>query len=255
MTDEALAGWTVSLDLWGTLIDHTDKDAVADWRVAEFARVFDAFGHSRTLDEVRAAVGATDREVLRLQRRHGVQPVLDDMLAAIRGPLGIPDTPQMTPVLSVVHTHAALRGCPQPLDGAVEALTALSMSGARLVLTSHTLATSAEEHRQLLDDLGLSVYFADMLFSGELGIAKPHPDVFATIAARAQCPPERIWHVGDDLHTDVDGALAAGCRAMHYRPNGEATQGEVIGITHLGQLIDLLTTVCQTAGAGTAEQL
>lgn len=255
MTGEALAGWTVSLDLWGTLIDHTDKDAVAGWRVAEFARVFDAFGHARTLDDIRAAVSATDREVVRRQRRHGVQPVLDDMLAAILSLLGIPDTPQMTPVLSVVHTHAALRGCPQPLDGTVSALTALSMSGARLVLTSNTLATSAEVHRQLLDELGLSVYFADMLFSGELGIAKPHLGVFATIAARAQCPPDRIWHVGDDRRTDVGGALTAGCRAVHYAPKAEAGRTDVPVITHLDQLVDILTTACQTAGAGTAEQL
>ncbi|MEV0003425.1 HAD family hydrolase [Micromonospora sp. NPDC050980] len=254
MTGEALAGWTVSLDMWGTLIDHTDKDAVAAWRVAEFARVFDAFGHRRTLDEVRAAVSATDQDVLRQQRRHGVQPVLDDMLAAIRGPLDIPDTLQMTSLLRVVHTHAALRGCPQPLQGAVETLTALSMSGARLVLTSNTLATSAEVHRQLLHDLGLSVYFADMLFSGELGIAKPHPDVFAAITARAQCPPERVWHVGDDRRTDVNGALTAGCRAVHYRPDGEAARGEVPVITHLGQLVDLLTTACQRAGAGNLEE-
>ena len=254
MTDDPLAGWTVSLDLWGTLIDHADKDAVAGWRVTEFARVFDAFGHTRTLDEVRAAVSSTDQEVLRRQRRHGVQPVLDDMLAAILRLLGIPDTPQMTPVISVVHTHAALRGCPQPLDGVVEALTALSTSGARLVLTSNTLATSPEVHRQLLDDLGLSVYFADMLFSGELGFAKPHPDVFATIAARAQRPPERIWHVGDDRRTDVNGALTAGCRAVHYRPNGEATRTEVPFITHLGQLVDVLMTACRTAGACTAKQ-
>lgn len=253
MSVKALAGWTVSLDLWGTLIGHTDTDAVTSWRVAEFARVFDAFGHRRTLDEVRAATSATDQTVLHQQRRYGVQPVLDDMLAAIRRPLDIPDTPPMSSVLRVVHTHAALRGCPQPLEGAVEALTALSLSGARLVLTSNTLATSAEVHRQLLDDLGLSGYFADMLFSGELGIAKPHPDVFTAITARAHCPPQRVWHVGDDPLTDVTGALTAGCRAVHYRPDGDATPGEVPVITHLGQIIDLLTTARPRAGAGIAE--
>lgn len=254
MTAESLTGWTVSLDLWGTLIDHTDKDAVADWRMAEFARVFDAFGHARPLDDIRAAVSTTDREVVRRQRRHGVQPLLDDTLTAILTPLAIPDTPQMTPVLSVVHTHAALRGCPQPLDGAVEALTALSTSGARLVLTSNTVSTSADVHRQLLDDLGLSVYFADMLFSGDLGIAKPHPEVFATIAARAQSAPDRIWHVGDDRRTDVSGALAAGCRAVHYAPNAEAGASGVRVITHLDQLVDVLTTACRTAGVCTVEQ-
>jgi hypothetical protein len=41
---------------------------------------------------------------------------------------------------------------------------------------------------------------------------------------------------------------------MHYRPNGGVVGTDVPIITHLGQLIDVLTTACQTAGARTAEQ-
>lgn len=249
MTATALAGWTISLDLWGTLIDHIDKEAVVGWRVAEFVRVLDAFGYKRSPDQVRTAVSATDQDVLNRQRRHGVQPSLDDVLAAILGPLGIPATREMMPVLSIIHTHAALRGCPQPITGAVQTLAALTATGARIVLTSNTLSTTPEVHRQLLADLALAAYFDDMLFSGELGVAKPHPDVFATIAARAQCVPARICHVGDDRRTDVHGALTAGCRAVHYRPTGRITHNDVPVITHLDQLVATLTATCRASDA------
>ena len=249
MTATTLAGWTISLDLWGTLINHTDKNAVAEWRVAEFVRVLEAFGHNRPPDQVRTAVTATDRAVLNRQRHKGVQPALDDMLTAILDPLDVPAAPEMMPVLRIVHTHAALRGCPQPIHGAVKALAALTATGARVVLTSNTLATTSAVHRQLLDDLDLAAYFDDMLFSEELGVAKPHPNVFATIAARAQSTPERICHVGDDPRTDVHGALATGCRAVHYRPTGRTARTEVPVITHLDQLVGTLTAICQAADA------
>ncbi|MEU8656116.1 HAD family hydrolase [Actinoplanes philippinensis] len=242
MTGKPLKGWTVSLDLWGTLIDHTDKAAVANWRITEFGRVFAAFGYDRTAEQVRAAVTANDQTVLSRQRQLGEQPVLEEMLAAILAPLDIPAAGEMLPVLAVVHTHAALRGCPQPLAGGVAALAALADTGARLVLTSNTLATSPAVHRDLLDDLGLSRFFDDMLFSGDLGVAKPHPKVFATIAERAQCPPQRICHVGDDHRTDITGALAAGCRAVHYRPAGRTPTGAAV-IADLGQLVDAITAV------------
>lgn len=246
MTAGALTGWTVSLDLWGTLIEHTDPGAVADWRITEFSRIFGAFEHSRTPEMIRAAVTRTDQDVLTRQRHHGVQPALPDMLAAILKQLHIPALAPMLQVLAVVHTHAALRGCPQPITGATQALAELTATGARIVLTSNTLATSAEVHRQLVDDLGLTPYFDDLLFSGELGVAKPHPGVFAAIAARAGCPTERICHVGDDRRTDVDGAHRAGCLAVHYQPSGRGA-ADTPAITHLDQLAAAVTTMCQAA--------
>lgn len=253
MTAGALTGWTVSLDLWGTLIEHSDSAAVADWRVAEFGRIFDAFGHARASERVRAVVAAADRDVLTRQRHHGVQPDLADMIAAILRPLEIPANAQMTPVLEVVHTHASLRGCPRPINGAMPALAELTATGARIVLTSNTLATSAQVHRQLVDDLGLAPYFDDMLFSGELGIAKPHPDVFAAIATRAHCAPQRICHVGDDRRTDIDGARNAGCLAVHYLPSGQNAP-EIPAVSHLDQLAAAVTAVCHNAVVDAPEQ-
>ncbi|GIJ30653.1 hypothetical protein Vqi01_58150 [Micromonospora qiuiae] len=248
-TTPDLSGWTVSLDLWGTLIVHGDQTAVTDWRVAEFTRVLDSFGQARPRAQIRHAVTAADHLALHRQRHDGTQPTIGELLAGILDPLAVQATGEMLSVLEVVHTHAGLRGCPHPIDGARDALRALAGTGARLVLTSNTLSTSPQVHRQLLDDLELSPFFADMLFSSEVGLAKPRPELFATVAERAHTTPERVVHVGDDWLTDVRGALDAGCRAVHYQPTGRPARPGVLAITALDHLVDAVSAVCLPAGA------
>ncbi|MEU7802536.1 HAD family hydrolase [Micromonospora arborensis] len=255
MTALDLSDWTVSLDLWGTLIVHSDLPAVVDWRVAEFTRVLQAFGHNVSAAKVRDAVTATDRLALDRQRHDGMQPTLGELLAGILAPLGVEPTAELIPVLEVVHTHAALRGCPRLVDGAEDALRALVTTGARLVLTSNTLSTSPQVHRQLLDDLELAPFFVDMLFSGELGIAKPRPEVFATVAERAHSTTAMVVHAGDDWLTDVRGALDAGCRAVHYRPTGRPARRGAPAITALDQLVDALSIACHPAIAVPSSEL
>jgi FMN phosphatase YigB (HAD superfamily) len=195
-----LDGWVISLDLWGTLLDHGDRAAAMDWRINEFGRVLASFGHTLPDELLRRAVTSADAEAARAQR-----------------------------------AHAVLRACPQPAPGARTALAALAGTGARVVLTSNTLSTPGEVHRQLLTDMDLTGYFDDLLFSGDLGIAKPRPEVFAAVAARAGTTPDHIIHTGDDWDTDIRGALAAGCRAVYYHPQSPA-RPQAPGITRLEQL-------------------
>ena len=247
-----LDGWVISLDLWGTLLTHGDRAAAMDWRFTEFSRVLGFFGHSLPEDLLRDIVIGADTEAARAQRAHGIQPTPDGQVAGILGTLGITPSPDLVTVLTIVHTHAVLRACPEPAPGAQTALPALAATGARVVLTANTLSTPGEVHRQLLSDLDLAGYFDDLLFSGDLGIAKPRPEVFAAVADRAGTTPVRVVHVGDDWDTDIRGALAAGCRAVYYHPHGPA-RPEAPGITHLGQLAGtLLHAVCRRPGPGRA---
>lgn len=65
-------------------------------------------------------------------------------------------------------------------------------------------------HR-LVDGLGLSDHFSAVIASSEAGAAKPDGAAFAAVArALAAGPPKSCLHVGDSLHDDVGGALAAG---------------------------------------------
>ena len=53
------------------------------------------------------------------------------------------------------------------------------------------------------------------------GVAKPDPSIFIAACAAAGAAPHEVLHLGDDLVTDVDGALAAGLHAGWIcRPDG-----------------------------------
>jgi putative hydrolase of the HAD superfamily len=60
---------------------------------------------------------------------------------------------------------------------------------------------------------GLDGYFQFVLRSGPDGRAKPYQDMYHLAVERLGVAPEQILHVGDDLTTDVAGALRAGLQA------------------------------------------
>lgn len=242
-----LEGWVISLDLWGTLLTHGDRAAGMNWRITEFGRVLRSFGHIVPDELLRRTISSADADAARAQRAHGTQPTPGGQVAGILSTLGITPGADLVTVLTIVHAHAVLRACPQPAPGAHTALAALAGTGARVVLTSNTLSTPGEVHRQLLTDLGLAGYFDDLLFSGDLGIAKPRPEIFAAVATRAGTTPGRVVHVGDDWDTDIRGALDAGCRALYYHPHGPG-RPQAPGVTHLEHLAATLQdVVCRPA--------
>lgn len=68
--------------------------------------------------------------------------------------------------------------------------------------------------RPVLDQLGLSVFFQDIIISSEVGADKPHPWIFEETARRLGFTPAEILHVGDDPEADWRGAAAAGLQVF-----------------------------------------
>ncbi|OCQ50487.1 Flavin mononucleotide phosphatase YigB [Photorhabdus australis subsp. thailandensis] len=60
---------------------------------------------------------------------------------------------------------------------------------------------------------GLARYFKFVLKAGPDGRSKPYSDMYCLAADRLRLPLGRILHVGDDLNTDVEGALRSGMQA------------------------------------------
>jgi len=67
--------------------------------------------------------------------------------------------------------------------------------------------------RASMDKVGLTEYFDAVLVSGDLGLIKPHPLVFETIAKQLDAKPEEILFVGDNWLADIQGAKRAGMHA------------------------------------------
>lgn len=66
----------------------------------------------------------------------------------------------------------------------------------------------------VLRGLGLAERFRCVLTSAEFGAEKPHPSIFSEAASRLGLPPGEILFVGDLVRDDLEGATAAGMKAI-----------------------------------------
>ncbi len=88
------------------------------------------------------------------------------------------------------------------------------------------LTNSEGRAEQLVEELGWRELFGVVVDSGRIGIEKPDPRIFHALAARLGVEPSRVAHVGDNFGADVEGALAAGMRAVWFRGRrDEAPEG------------------------------
>lgn len=92
--------------------------------------------------------------------------------------------------------------------------------------------------------IGLDFDFT--LKGGVHGRAKPHQALFHQTAQKLQIQPCEILHVGDNLVTDVQGAIQAGCQSVWINLSGvgisqfnDATLLPTLEITELTELLSL----------------
>jgi putative hydrolase of the HAD superfamily len=101
---------------------------------------------------------------------------------------------------------------------------------------------ASDTQRHALGTLGIEGVFATVFISGERGIAKPAPEVFARVLGELGVAADHAWHVGDNLHTDVAGARAAGLTAVWLNRLGRPLDEDARAPNHeIRSLADLLT--------------
>ena len=97
-----------------------------------------------------------------------------------------------------------------PFPDSAPTLRALRERGLLTGLISN-MDTGGDE---LVTKLGLAGLFHLAVTSGDVGAAKPDPAIFRAALSRAGVEPYEAVHVGDQLSSDVQGALAVGIRAV-----------------------------------------
>ena len=105
----------------------------------------------------------------------------------------------------------------------------------RLVLATNG---PSDLQRLKLETSGLADYFDDVLVSGDIGFAKPHPHFFENALRLADAGPEQTLMVGDSLQKDVGGAQEAGIRGVWVNRNGKKP-GEILPFAEIKNLLDL----------------
>lgn len=100
-----------------------------------------------------------------------------------------------------------------------------------------------------LKTIGLENYFQGTIAAHEIGAIKPDKRLFEAAVQLLGVAPESILHIGDDIQSDVIGALQAGMQSAWLNRQGSSTkQLEKLSlkpqyiVRNLSELCDLLET-------------
>jgi len=83
--------------------------------------------------------------------------------------------------------------------------------------------------RRDLEQMGIEQRIDVAVFSSEVGVRKPHPEIFGRALAAIEVAPERTLFVGDRLYEDVHGAAELGMttvQALWFRADEHPDGGE-----------------------------
>ena len=148
----------------------------------------------------------------------------------MRRALGIPELDHATARRAMLE---ALEFTPYP--DAEPGLHELRDRGVTMVIASNWDCSLPE----WLRPAGILGLVDGVVTSAEVGAAKPSPRVFERALGVAGVEPGEALHVGDKVDNDVEGAAAAGIRAVLLQREGEPPPG-VESIRSLSGLIALL---------------
>jgi putative hydrolase of the HAD superfamily len=235
----------VTFDLWETLIaDSPAQDGQrSSYRVREIGRLLAEHGlpvaaadlelaHGQIWEECsRSWQQATDRP-FKQQMTRFLELARPGLSAAVPGPLfqGI----------SECYATAALKFPPRLIEGAQRTLAWLRGRGLKTGLICNTGRTPGFALRELLKGFGLLGCLDIALFSDETVIRKPDPGIFLQALSLLGADPGQALHVGDSWANDVQGAVAAGMRAVWIAqvPGGDASP--VTCITSVASLPEVI---------------
>jgi putative hydrolase of the HAD superfamily len=123
----------------------------------------------------------------------------------------------------------------RPYPDVLPALAELGARGVTLVVASNWDCSLPE----WLGPTGITELVDGVVTSAEVGAPKPDPRVFQRALAIAGAEASEALHVGDKVDNDVEGAAAAGVRAVLLQREGEPPPG-VEAVRSLRELAALL---------------
>ncbi|HEX5909308.1 MAG TPA: HAD family hydrolase [Thermoleophilaceae bacterium] len=146
----------------------------------------------------------------------GLEALRDDCAAVLHEALGVPGL-ERAAVRQAMLASLVFTAFPD----AAPALRELRGAGARVVVVSNWDRSLG----RALDQAGLGGLVDGVVSSAEVGRAKPAPEPFTAGLELAGARAEDALFVGDSPDTDIEGARAAGIRALLVAREGPAPEG------------------------------
>lgn len=223
----------VTFDFWNTLC-LPDNERFRAERLRVTREVFAADGISLTDEQLDAALVAVFERFNEswAANEQFTAPDAAELLADLAGPgLSVDGRARLTAVYLTAN-----RDSPPPLNANVaETLRRLKDGGLRIGIICDVGMAPSPVLRGFLEHHGVLQYFDHWSFSDEVGVYKPHPEIFEhALAGLGGVEPARAVHVGDLRRTDVAGAIAMGMTAVRYRGSHDDNGG----VGDAGELVE-----------------
>ncbi len=105
----------------------------------------------------------------------------------------------------------------EPFEFSISILSSLKQ---HFVIGAITNGNAQVEHTSI------GKYFDFVVTAEEVGVSKPHSEMFVRASSLANIDLANILHVGDSVKTDVLGAMNAGCQAVWYNSQRQPWPGD-----------------------------
>lgn len=223
----------VLLDLDGTLLDHESAmtSALHAWLPTLGVRVTeDVLTQWRVALERNLEVWRQGLVTFAEQRRRRLR----DFLPAVGVPVDGDDRGVDELFDGYLHSYAASW---RAFDDAAAAVTAIRRAGLSCAVLTNG---DPEQQTAKLTRIGLLDLAGPVFTPAALGAAKPAAAAFLTVCERLGVPPAAALNVGDRYDLDVQGARAAGLKAVYLDRTDAGPLDDAWRISSLTELSPLL---------------
>jgi len=203
----------ITFDLWGTLFH--DKPGRLEFmlkeRVALTQSILDSYGFDIPKERIEEAFHVSGEEIVKIRKR-GYDLDTPEQTRLLLSHLGRNPSHELVFDLEKKLSEMTLAYPPVLAPQTKEVLSFL-FPKTKIGLISNTGRTPGRILRRILENLGILHLFCCLIFSNEVGLWKPNPQIFFCAAKCLKANPGDIIHVGDDLEADILGAKGAGMKA------------------------------------------
>ena len=146
---------------------------------------------------------------------------------------GLEASPQVAARAAATYRQSYLEAR-REVRGAAALLSALK-AHARIAVVSNNLL---QEQREKLRHCALDTLIDVLVVSEEAGVAKPDPAIFQMALERVGASADEAVMIGDSWANDIEGARAAGIRAIWFNRTGATSPDPEVATMHCLEPVD-----------------
>jgi putative hydrolase of the HAD superfamily len=233
----------ITFDLWNTVIKNK---FYSDDRIQIFINVLDNIGKSFSYDLIKDAFQRVfyfhNINLEEIEYKHiYTEERLDKLLQF----LDLDLNNEIRTLLVERFESVLLEDPPELREGVHDTLKILAEKY-KLGLISNTGITPGSILSKALKKRSILKFFDTLSYSDEIGVYKPHKNIFKITLDNLKSKPEDSIHIGDILETDVKGAKEFGMKTIWIRNSNSENSGNVqpdYTIVEIPDILDILDKV------------